>query len=97
MQDDLCKRLVERHPNLGVPWWLMAQYAYRHEASPIISGGCFDWLCAFLADRWESIDHYHKSLITYFDLTTGSDLGIAFANDYPIIVVGAVRSMRLMR
>lgn len=89
--DDDCRRFIARCPATAVPWWLMASFLYYHvDVPPILSDGMFDELSVFLAERWDSISHPHKDIISRADLAAGS--GYAISKDrYPAIVVNAAR------
>ena len=70
------------NPNSVLSWWLMASYAYYELLSPIMLDEEFDEMTQILKDKWDEIDHPHKSLITksHLDATTGYDI------KYPNIV-----------
>lgn len=72
MHDALCIRLVQVNPNLTVPWFIMASYAYYVEHRPIISDATFDWLVSMLRWGWSHLVHQHKHLITEDDLAAGT-------------------------
>lgn len=88
-KDKLCRRKVGTIPNLLVPWYLMACYAYYVEDDPILSDDCYDWLCKELSVRWETIDHFHKSYLNQDAVNAGTFLG-----NYPSRVKGAVNYVR---
>lgn len=56
----------------GVAWYLMASLAYYHWDRPILSDGAFDELARWLLERWETVQHPHKNLITEDDLRAGT-------------------------
>lgn len=68
----LCARLVSAKPNLAVPWFILASYAYYQQDDPIISDDMFDWLVVMLKHYWPNLTHPHRDRITLEDLETGS-------------------------
>lgn len=55
--------IVSENPNMAIPWFLMACYAYDKLDSTIITDACFDALSETMANNWDSISHWHKPLI----------------------------------
>lgn len=84
LDDEMWSR-VESDLNLGVPWYLMASYAYYELDAPFLSDAAFDKLAKHLLRRWPLVRHRHKHLITEGDLEAGSLL----TRDFPEIVKGA--------
>lgn len=80
------------NPNLMVPWYLMASYAYYVEDDPILSDHTFDELAKNILEKWYDINHYHKHLLSTDDLKAGSYLG-----EYPERVKGGLKHVRSMR
>jgi len=82
---DVCRR----NPNMAVPFILMASYLYyiKNDSSPL-SDYDFDRLCDLARNRWASIEHRHKHLITEDDLEAGT-LFYLRDSDYPPIVKNA--------
>ena len=87
--DTLCKQTCDKNPNMLVPWYLMAAYAYYEQDDPILSDNLFDTMSKRMYSEWESIEHFHKHLITRMDLLAGTYLG-----KYPERVKGAVEQLR---
>lgn len=63
--DKLCRKIVTNNPNMLVPWYLMACYAYDKRGASLISDHCFDWLYPELEKKWDSVEHMHKIYIDY--------------------------------
>jgi hypothetical protein len=84
-----CLELIDNNPNLMVPWYLMAAYAYYVEDNPILSDNVFDKLAKRMLECWDKIDHFHKESITVDDLKAGTFLG-----EYPSRVEGGVKQLR---
>ena len=78
-------RLIGDNPNLSVPWYLMASYAYYGLDEPFLPDADFDALASFMLEDWENIQHRHKHMITEDDLRAGSLL----RRDFPEMVKGA--------
>ena len=89
LYDQQCIDAIE-NPNMMVPWYLMASYAYYEEDQPILSDGLFDGLAKRMLECWDNIDHLHKDLITTEDLEAGTLL----ARDFPERIKGAVKHLR---
>lgn len=89
MFDEQCLAAIE-NPNMMVPWYLMAAYAYYEEDEPILSDGVFDGMAKTMLEQWDTIEHWHKDLITVEDLKAGSLL----LKEYPNRVKGAVENIR---
>lgn len=87
--DKCCFDIVDDNPNMMVPWYIMAAYAYYVEDDPIISDQLFDKLAYKLLKNWESIKHYHKEYLNEDMLRSGTYLG-----NYPTRVSGAVKQLR---
>lgn len=85
--DRRVREAVRGNPNLAVPWYLSAAYAYYHLDRPFLSDGAFDFLAKVMVNNWPSIAHRHKHLITEDDLRGGTLL--LQREDYPSISVGA--------
>lgn len=81
---------VEDNPNLSVPWYLMASYAYYVEDDPFLPDAAFDMLAELMIEHWDQIEHRHKHMITLDDLRAGTLL----RRDFPEIVKGAVADIR---
>lgn len=82
---DLMWRLVGENPNLVVPWYLMASYAYYELDDPFLPDADFDALASYALEYWHEVEHRHKDLITEDDLRAGS----LMRRDFPEIVKGA--------
>lgn len=89
LYDQKCMDAIE-NPNMMVPWYLMASFAYYEEDNPILSDGLFDALAKRMLECWDDIDHRHKDLITTDDLEAGTLL----KRDFPERVKGAVKHLR---
>lgn len=73
--DKKCKAAVKQAPYAAVAWYLMAGYAYEELDTPIVSDGCYDWLCDMLWGMLENdgyIPHVHAHLVNKDDLETAS-------------------------
>lgn len=69
--------------------YLMCAYAYYEQDDPLIEDADFDQLAKWLLENYDSVEHYHKHLVTKEDLAAGTYLG-----KYPERVKGAVKSWR---
>lgn len=60
--DDEVRRII-KNPNMLVPWWLLAAYAYDQLDDPLISDALFDEIAKRLTNEWATIKHPHKKLL----------------------------------
>ena len=90
--DALMRREVDAKPDVGVPWYLMASYAYYWEDDPILSDDAFDQLGKELRARWPEVKHWHKGLLSEDELRAGSCL--LGKDKYPQITVSALKHLR---
>ena len=89
MLDEVAAKIFEKNINMMVPYYLMASYAYYEQDDAIFSDGFFDAMGKTMLERWDDIDHFHKSFITTDDLKAGTFLG-----KYPGRVEGGLESLR---
>lgn len=68
MHDKLCNDICEENPNMMIPWYLMASYAYYWLDDPILSDACFDQMCKEIDMFWDIIEHYNKDIVDYLDI-----------------------------
>lgn len=87
--ESACKKLTKANPNLLIPWYLMAAYAYYIDDDPIVSDQTFDSMAKKLLKNWDNITHIHKDHITKEDLEAGTFLG-----EYPSRVKFSVDILR---
>lgn len=80
---------VNSNPNLAVPYYLSAAYAYYVLDEPFIPDRDFDKLATFMLIKWDKIEHRHKHLITEDDLMAGTLLN----QDFPEITKGATKAL----
>ena len=72
--------------------YLMCAYSYYEQDDPLISDMEFDMLAKYILQNYDSINHFHKHLVTKGDLEAGTYLG-----KYPERVKGAVRDWKSIR
>ncbi len=89
MLDEYAQEIIDKNPNMMIPWYLIAAYAYYVQDDPITSDKFFDQLAVDLAFSWNFVEHRHKEVITLDMLKAGTFIG-----DYPSIVEGAVEVLR---
>lgn len=82
-------KVMAGNPNMMIPFYLMASYAYYKEDNPIFSDSFYDELAKTMVAVWDGLEHNHKSLITLDALKAGSYIG-----EYPSIVIGGLESFR---
>ncbi len=67
-----------------VPWYLITAYAYYILDESLIQDHEFDSMAKELLEKYDSIEHRHKPLISKEDLAAGTLL--LAEEDYPLIV-----------
>lgn len=87
--DKYCLEITNDNPNMLVPWYIMASYAYYVEDNPIVSDVMFDNMAKKLLKNWKTIDHFHKQYLNEDMLSSGTYLG-----DYPSRVPAATQETR---
>ena len=71
--------LREQGPKMLVPWYLMASYAYEVMSQPILTDGCFDWLCRELDRNWKAASaHDDAHRIDRSSVRAGSGLNARY-------------------
>jgi hypothetical protein len=90
--DDHAAEIFAKNINMMVPYYLMASYAYYVEDDPIFSDAFYDNLAKTILAVWDSIEHQHKHILNTDMLEAGSFIG-----EYPSIVSGALKSLRLSK
>ncbi|WOE76309.1 DNA ligase LigA-related protein [Alterisphingorhabdus coralli] len=70
--DAVAKRIVTNNPNMLVPWFLMASYAYYEKDDPFLTDSFYDKMCLMLIKQWDQIEHRHKTFIDRDALGAGS-------------------------
>jgi len=89
LYDKECYDNIERNPNMIVPWYIMAAYAYYEEDNPILSDAVFDRLAKKMLENWDDIEHFHKEYLSIDMLKAGT-----YNGEYPSRIRGAVDSVR---
>jgi len=84
-----CMEICDDSINMYVPWYIMAAYAYYVEDEPILEDKTFDLLSRRIVDKWNEIDHRHKTYLDLDMLKAGTYIG-----DYPPQIKGALREIR---
>lgn len=87
--DKYCLEITDDNPNMLVPWYIMASYAYYVEDNPIVSDVMFDSMAKKLLKNWCNVEHFHKHHLNKDMLLAGTYLG-----DYPSRVPAAVQQTR---
>lgn len=77
--------LTKTNKHMLVPWYLITSYAYYILDESLVSDGQYDAMARRLLREYDSIEHYHKHLISKDNLEAGTML--LAKEDYPLIVV----------
>ena len=87
--EKMCMDSIESNPNMLVPWYIMASYAYYVEDNPLLTDGSFDRLATRLVEKFDEVEHQHKEFIDKDTVSAGTYLG-----DYPTRIPDVVKQMR---
>lgn len=90
--DAYVRAIVTANPNMLVPFYLMSCWLYYVLDSPVVSDKLFDEMTKSLMAQWDTIEHWHKELVTMEDLVAGT----GFALKYPIRTVQAAKHLKEM-
>lgn len=83
--DAACIDMVERNPNLVIPWLLMAAYLYYWRNLSLLSDGLYDQLARGLKACWGDVHHFHKAVLPSSFLSDGSSSLFTLAReDFPL-------------
>jgi len=80
MSLDLFFDVPKEEPDEDLNDYLLHCYLYYNLNNPIIYDHDFDQLCKALVEKWDSINHSYKKLISLEDLKAGTGYSIT---DYP--------------
>ena len=89
--DRLMERETTARPNVMVPWYVLASYAYYHLDQPVISDMAFDRLARRLLIDWKQTEHQHKHLISEDALRAGTML--LSEDEYPSVAKDAAKAL----
>jgi hypothetical protein len=70
----------------------MACFSYYVEDAPVVSDKLFDEMTAMLIAKWDTVEHWHKDLISMDDLKAGT----GFALKYPLRTRVAAQRLKEM-
>lgn len=84
------RAIVTANPNMLIPHYLMACFLYYKEDSPAISDKLFDEMTKSLIEKWDTVTHPHKHLITMEDLMAGTGFAIQYTN----MIMDAARHLK---
>ena len=73
-------RIWEKNPNMLIPYYLMFSYLYYEKNISLIEDTEFDKLCSTLLEKYDSVEHMHKHLVSKESLTAGTGYDIKYNN-----------------
>ena len=73
-------RIWEKNPNMLIPYYLMFSYLYYEKDISLIEDTEFDKLCSTLLEKYDSVEHMHKHLVSKESLTAGTGYDIVYTN-----------------
>ena len=73
-------RVWEKNPNMLVPYYLMFSYLYYEKNISLIEDTEFAKLCQTLLEKYDSVEHMHKHLVSKESLTAGTGYDIVYTN-----------------
>lgn len=96
--DKEARESFKKSKNTAISWYLASSYAYYLRYESLLSDECYDNLCKYIYENWDSLEHQHKNLLDKSALTAGTGYQIS---DYPLIVQvtaeGMIRNMAVSR
>ena len=63
-----------------IPYYLMFSYLYYEKDISLIEDTEFDKLCSTLLEKYDSVEHMHKHLVSKESLTAGTGYDIVYTN-----------------
>lgn len=86
-----CRDRIASDPNMLVPWWIMAAWAYDHRrgGDTLISDALFDEIAVRLDREWDAITHWHKPLLDRASLKSS----IAIRGRWPLRAMHAAEGL----
>lgn len=98
--DEVAREDFKKAKASVVAWILMASYAYYLRYESLLSDECFDKMCHYLLENYDSVQHRHKHLITKDMLKAGSCYNLT-NDDYPnglkMLTEAHIRSISMTR
>jgi len=82
--DEITRKVCGDGPNMLVPYFLMASFAYYELDNPFLTDACYDWLCGELDRQWDRVEHFHKHVVERDSLRAGT--GFNLSGKYPLRV-----------
>ena len=73
-------RVWEKNSNMLVPYYLMFSYLYYEKNISLMEDTEFDKLCSTLLEKYDSVEHMHKHLVSKESLTAGTGYDIVYTN-----------------
>ena len=91
-QDRRVEEIISGDPNMLVPWYLIASYAYYVLDDPVISDDLYDRVCFLLAEELDAvnIDHMHAHMCDPEALRAGTGFHVT---KYPSRVVNVTQKI----
>ena len=83
--DAKCLEITSKNPNMLVPWYLMAAWAYYEDDNPILSDSVFDDLAKTMHKKWDEVEHFHKHLKRHLKLVLDCHVDFLISNKVSII------------
>ena len=84
----LAEQVIATDPNMLVPWYLIASYAYYVLDESILTDAYYDMICFLLMEELDAvnIDHPHAQLCDMESLSAGTGYHLS-EDQYPSITV----------
>lgn len=90
--DDIATALIERFPNLLIPWHLMSSLLYYQHDLSLVTDGMFDDICRNLDTHWDDLEHMHKHVVDREAVRAGTGYYINMEN-CPLMTQAAASHM----
>ena len=93
IHDRRIEELLEKGPNMLVPWYLILSYAYYFLDASLASDGLYDRICKDLLAALDAfdIDHRHMGLCDMESLAAGTAFHLK-KEDYPGMAVSCAEN-----
>ena len=85
----MTKSPYKTNRNMLVPYYLMYSYLYYKENESLVDDTEYDQICKDILTEWNSIEHFHKHLVSKDALTAGTGYDIV----YPQRVINAAKAL----
>ena len=87
--------IYHKNPNMLVPYYLMYSYAYYKENESLVDDTEYDQICRELIEKWDTITHWHKPLLSLESLKAGTGYDIKYPNRVVAAAIALIKESQL--